>query len=54
MEVKKEEGELPPIKPAQRGKTSSANPLIKPSKYLRKNFPVDIGVTVPRASLAAD
>ena len=52
IDAKKDEGVLPPIGAALRGKTSSANPQIKQSKYLRKNFPVDIAVTLPRGSLA--
>ena len=35
---------LPPLV-APRGKSTSANPLARPSKFLRKNFPVDIAAT---------
>ena len=46
---KKEDSVLPPLV-AHRGKTTSANPLVKPSKFLRKNFPVDIAATQPRGN----
>lgn len=46
---KKEDSVLPPLV-VYRGKTTSANPLVKPSKFLRKNFPVDIAATQPRGN----
>jgi len=33
-----------------RGKTTSANPIGRPSKFLRKNFPIDIAATQPRGN----
>ena len=46
---KKEDSVLPPLV-VHRGKTTSANPLVKQSKFLRKNFPVDIAATQPRGN----